>query len=104
MRTHLMLGALVLGLAATAPVASAWQTYSGSITFSGFATTCTYALTPIAYSYGYVFQNFVGTINSGSASWAWFTVVPTSGWVACTPVSGGFLVSGSISGMAFGGP
>jgi hypothetical protein len=104
MRTRLLLGALTLALVATAAPVSAWQTYTGSFSISGFATTCVFAITPIMNSPGYVFQNFAGTINSSPATWGWVVVIPSSGSWTCVPFGGGFLVSGSGTAMAFGGP
>jgi hypothetical protein len=105
MRTQVLLGLVALSLIATASNAAAWQYYpSGSYTIYGYATQCVYALTPIAYQFGFVLNGFVGTVNGTPTIWPWFVIFPTSGTVYCIPYGTGFLVIFSGSGTAFGAP
>ncbi|HEV8360061.1 MAG TPA: hypothetical protein VGR28_06365 [Candidatus Thermoplasmatota archaeon] len=105
MRTQVLFALVALGLLATVPNASAWQYYgAGSYSIQGFATTCLYALTPIASQFGFVLNNFVGWVNSVPTAWTYFVIFPTSGTVTCVPFGGGFLVSFTGTGTAFGGP
>jgi hypothetical protein len=96
----------MFALLATAPTAMATPTvfYPGTYTILGHATACFTAITPIGPGPALVLQNFVGTINSISYSFAWLAILPPAG-VFCVPDgSGGFWVFGTFTGVAVGGP
>ncbi|MHB8606369.1 MAG: hypothetical protein ACYDCK_14055 [Thermoplasmatota archaeon] len=105
--TPLLALALVLAFVALAPAASAtFASYGpGPLAFSGVASNCLVALTPVGSTPAFVLQNFVGTINGGPVSAMAVAVWLTAGTVDCAPLGAGFSVSSAGAvGTALSGP